>query len=175
MNSHTRQVRHFAVRMLSIVLDPILRFIEFAIVALAAAMMAVAFVQVVLRYGFNSGFFGSVELARYLFTWFIFFSAALGLERGIHFAVDVIVDLLPRWMRRLLQVVTQLIIIAIAALLVIKGTELTIRNWVQHSSAMDIPLSWPYAAIPVSGFIMVLICLRQMIRPAAEANGVERA
>lgn len=174
MNDHARQVRLFAVRMLSIVLDPILWFIEYAIVALAAAMMTVAFVQVVLRYGFNSGFFGSVELARYLFTWFIFFSAALGLERGIHFAVDVIVNLLPRWMRRLFQVVTQIIIIAITALLVIKGTELTIRNWAQHSSAMDIPLSWPYAAIPVSSFIMVLICLRQMIRPAAEANGVER-
>ena len=175
MNGPVQQVRLFAVRMLSIVLDPILRFIEFAIVALAVAMMTVAFVQVVLRYGFNSGFFGSEELARYLFTWFIFFSAALGLERGVHFAVDVIVDLLPDWMRRLFRVVTQIIIIAIAALLMIKGTELTIRNWAQHSSAMDIPLSWPYAAVPVAGFVMVLITLRQMIRPAAGASGAERA
>jgi TRAP-type C4-dicarboxylate transport system permease small subunit len=161
--------------MLSMVLDPILKFIEYAIVGLALAMMAVAFVQVVLRYGFNSGFFGSEELARYLFTWFIFFSATLGLERGIHFAVDVIVNLLPGGMRRLLQTVTQAIIIAIATLLVVEGTDLTIRNWAQHSSAMDVPLSWPYAAVPVSGLIMVLICLRQMIRPEGEARDPEGA
>lgn len=174
MRVSPHKLRQTSAAILSSVLDPILRFVEYAIIALACGMMGVAFVQVILRYGLNASFFGSEELARYLFTWFIFFSAALGLDRGIHFAVDVIVDLLPTALQRGLQILVQLIILAIASLLVVKGADLTIRNWVQISSAMEVPLSFPYAAIPVAGAIMVLISLRKLIRPVEGPDGAER-
>ena len=159
-----------AYRALSRILDPALIFIEYAIVVLACAMMAVAFVQVTLRYGLNRSFFGSEELARFLFSWFIFFSAALGLERGIHFSVDLLVNALSRIAQRFLSVIVKLIVLGVLAILLVKGVELTIKNWTQLSPAMQVPLSYPYAAIPVSSAVMILIVLRQLLRPAESSS-----
>ena len=147
---------------LSLILDPALKGVEHAIVGLGSAMITVVFVQVVLRYVFNESFYGSEELSRFLFTWFIFMSATLGLERGIHFSVDVFVDLLPRSLQRAIMVVVHLIVLAVLALLVVKGIEFTIRNWGQLSSAMQIQMSYANAAVPAGAFLMFLIVVRRV-------------
>lgn len=152
--------------LLSWILKPILRGLEYLIAALASALIGVTFVQVILRYVFNTSFFGAEELARFLLTWFIFLSGTLGLERGIHFTMDVLVLRLPRGVQRALGVVVQSCILGILLVLVIKGTELSIRNWFQVSTAMQVPLTFSYAAIPLSSGIMILITLRILLAPA---------
>jgi C4-dicarboxylate transporter DctQ subunit len=146
-------------------LDRVLHGLEYLVAALAGALMAVTFVQVVLRYVFNTSFFGAEELARFLLTWFVFLSGTLGLDRGIHFAMDVVVKLLPRVVQRILRVVVQVGILAILSILVVKGSELAIKNWHQVSTAMQVPLTVAYAAIPVSSVLMVLVTLRILLAP----------
>ena len=148
---------------LSLILDPALKGVEYAIVGLGSAMITVVFVQVVLRYVFNESFYGSEEFSRFLFTWFIFMSATLGLERGIHFSVDVFVNLLPRSLRWAIALVVHLIVLAVLALLVVKGIEFTIRNWGQLSSAMQVQMSYANAAIPAGTFLMFLIVVRRIV------------
>ena len=148
---------------LSCVVDPLLKALEWAIVCLAVAMLSVVFVQVVLRYGFNASFYGSEELARFLFTWFVFLSAALGLDRGLHFSVDVVVDLLPGDMRRAVGVVVHLVVLSVLIILIVEGTDLAIRNWRQLSSAMQVPLTYAYMAIPAASVVMAAVTLRRML------------
>lgn len=154
------------VSLLSWILEPILRGLEYLIAALASALIGVTFVQVILRYVFNTSFFGAEELARFLLTWFIFFSGTLGLERGIHFTMDVLVLRLSWGIQRALQVLVECCILAILLVFVIKGTELAIRNWYQVSTAMQVPLTFSYAAIPLSSGIMILITLRIVLAPS---------
>ena len=149
---------------LSRVVDPLLKLLEWAIVCLAVAMLSVVFIQVVLRYGFNASFYGSEEFSRFLFTWFVFLSAALGLDRGLHFSVDVVVNLLPGSLRRASRVVAHLVVLAVLVILIVEGTDLAVRNWRQLSSAMQVPLTIPYTAIPVAGVVMAAVTLRQMLR-----------
>jgi TRAP-type C4-dicarboxylate transport system permease small subunit len=157
-----RMARALAVG-LSALLDPVLRLIEWVVAALAVAMVGVVFVQVVLRYGFNSSFFGSEELARFIFVWFIFLSATLSLERGMHFAVDLVVDRFPLAFRQAVAVLVQLVVLAVLMVLLVKGIELAHRNMRQLSSAMQIRLTWPYTAIPVAAFLMALVTLRRLL------------
>ena len=158
---------------LSRVIDPLLKLLEWAIVCLAVAMLSVVFVQVVLRYGFNTSFFGSEEFSRFLFTWFVFLSAALGLERGLHFSVDVFVDLLPRSLRRAVRGVVHLVVLAVLIILIVEGTDLAVKNWRQLSSAMQVPLTIPYTAIPVASVVMAAVTLRRMLRDQLQTRRPE--
>ena len=68
-------------------------------------LVGLAFAQVVLRYVFNRSFFWAEEVILFAFTWLIFVASAVNLERGAHFGVDVLVNLLPRLGRRAVNAV----------------------------------------------------------------------
>lgn len=51
-----------------------------------------AFVNVVMRYCFNSGFSWAGEATNYLFIWSAFFGAAYGFNRGIHISVTILIE-----------------------------------------------------------------------------------
>ena len=85
-----------------------------------------------------------------LFTRFVFLSAALGLDRGLHLSVDVLVDLLPGSVRRAVGMAVHLVVLAVAIILIVEGTDLAIRNWRQLPSAMQVSLTVPHAATPAA-------------------------
>ena len=165
LNESNRQ-RILIYNALSRALEPILSIAEFAVIGLACGMIGVIFSQVVLRYVFNASFFGAEELARFMFSWFIFLSAALALNHGMHFSVSLLIDFFPSQAQRLIQVLVYLIVICVLIVIIVEGVNLTIQNWRQASPAMQVPLSYPYAAIPVSGLIMVCITLCKLLQPA---------
>lgn len=77
------------------------RLEENFVAILLAVITIVAFVQVVARYGFNSGWGGALELQRILFAWLILFGMSYGIKIGTHLGVDAVIRLLPprlfRW------------------------------------------------------------------------------
>jgi TRAP-type C4-dicarboxylate transport system permease small subunit len=161
-------------RILNIGLRPVIRLAELLVVLLGMAMVGSVFMQVVLRYGANFSFLGSEELTRFMLTWFIFLSAAVGLDRNLHFEVDTFIRQFPALAKRLSLGISQLIVLSVLLVLLIKGFELTQRNWRQLSSAMQVPMSFANAAIPVSALVMIGIVLREMARPA-EQNSSHRS
>ena len=60
----------------------------FMIVALAF-MTLLTFVQVVLRYGFGTGFVWSLEATTYAFAWLVLVGMSYGVRTGAHIAVDL--------------------------------------------------------------------------------------
>ncbi len=73
----------------------VLRLEENFIAALLAIITLVAFVQVVARYGFNSGWSGALEFQRILFAWLILFGMSYGLKINAHLGVDALIRMLP--------------------------------------------------------------------------------
>ena len=162
-------------RGLSLILNPLLVLAEWMVVLLAIAMLAVVFIQVVLRYTSDWSFYGAEELSRFIFTWFIFLSAAIGLDRGTHFAVDILVERFTGVLRRSLELIAHLIILFVLIVLVTRGFDMTVRNWRQLSSAMQVPMSFVSAAIPFSSALMILVTLRNMLTPGLVARETEPA
>jgi C4-dicarboxylate transporter DctQ subunit len=157
-------------RGIGILLDPLLAATRVAVIALAAGIVLVTFVQVVLRYVFNAAFFGAEELARFMFTWLIFLGATIALDRGMHFSVDALVIRFPPMVRRLTFLFAQAIVLMVLTILVVKGIELSILNWRQRSPAMQVPISIPYVAIPTASALMILVSLRRLCRALARDN-----
>ena len=122
------------------------------------------FVQVVMRYVFSMSFLWGEELSLFAFIWSVFLGAAVGVRRRIHLGFDFLPELLSgRWAdaQRLL---IDLSILTVAVLLLVEGwvfSQLSVRRL---SPALGISLFVPTLVIPISGGLMVLIVLRDLVR-----------
>ena len=65
-----------------------------AVLGIAAGTL-LAFVNVVMRYCFNTGWSWAGELTNYLFIWSAFFAAAYGFRKGIHISVTILIERFP--------------------------------------------------------------------------------
>lgn len=101
------------------------RLLEWALIALLAGMAAMVFVNVVLRYGFNSGIAWSEEMSRYFFVWLTFIGAVLTFAEHGHIGVETLVRRFGRSGRLACMAISNVIILICAAVL-LWGT------WLQH-------------------------------------------
>ena len=65
-----------------------------AVLGIAAGTL-LAFINVVMRYCFNTGWSWAGELTNYLFIWSAFFAAAYGFRKGIHISVTILIERFP--------------------------------------------------------------------------------
>jgi len=79
------------------------RLEENIIAFLLVAMTLLVFTDVVLRFGFGSGFLWSQELTLYLSAWFVLFGISYGLKVGAHIGVDAVVKLFPTHIQRVIS------------------------------------------------------------------------
>jgi TRAP-type transport system small permease protein len=75
-------------------LHPLQRIAQTAMAACLGVMALAVFVNVVMRYGFQSGFAASEELARLLFVWMVFIGATAAYPMGEHMAFTSLVAML---------------------------------------------------------------------------------
>ena len=65
-----------------------------AVLGIAAGTL-LAFVNVVMRYCFNTGWSWAGELTNYLFIWSAFFAAADGFRKCVHISVTILIERFP--------------------------------------------------------------------------------
>jgi TRAP-type C4-dicarboxylate transport system permease small subunit len=140
------------------------RFIEILLILLLAGMALMVFVNVVLRYGFNSGLNISDEMSRYFFVWLTFIGAVVAFREHGHLGVETLVALFGRKGRIICMVLSNLTIILCSAIF-FWGT------WVQLpiNSSMAAPvtglsMAWVYGTGFFTGAGCVLIALERLLR-----------
>ena len=95
-------------------------FEEMAIAVMLGLMTLVTFINVVLRYGFNTSLIWGLEVTLILFAWLVLFGIAYGFKVTAHLGVDAITNLFASPGRRVLALFSALVCI-IYALLLLKG------------------------------------------------------
>jgi TRAP-type C4-dicarboxylate transport system permease small subunit len=138
------------------------RLTESALFLLVATFSALALLQVILRYGFNRGLFWADELTLFAFTWTIFLSAALALERKLHFGVFLLVDRLPPAARHASSVLAHAGMVGVVVFFLWFGVWHAWTNWVQESDVLRIAMTWWYLALPVACLLMLVSLARDL-------------
>lgn len=95
-------------------------FEETVIALILAAMTVITFINVVLRYGFNTGLIWGLEMVSFLFAWLVLFGASYAVKTTSHLGVDAIINLFSPSGRRVFGLISGAICIAFA-LLLLKG------------------------------------------------------
>ncbi len=91
---------------------------ETAIAVLLGGMTLLTFINVVLRYGFNSSIIWSLEVVLVMFAWLVLFGISYGFKVTAHLGVDAVTNLLPPGARKTVALVAGGLCIAYAALFV---------------------------------------------------------
>jgi TRAP-type C4-dicarboxylate transport system permease small subunit len=130
------------------------------LVRLMAATVAILIVpvtlQVVSRYtALIPAWIWTEELSRFLFIWMIMLGSMIGVREGTHFVVDVWPDLAPR-PAALLQIVTNLFVLALALVFAGWGIEFVRFGWDQSSELAELPMVFIFVAWPLAGLTWVL-------------------
>ena len=82
---------------------------EAIICILLVATTLLVFVDVVMRFGFNTGFMWSQELTLHMSAWMVLFGASYGLKVGSHIGMDAFVKLFPSTGRRILTAIAAIL------------------------------------------------------------------
>ncbi|WP_159949282.1 TRAP transporter small permease [Rhizobium sp. 18065] len=145
-------------------IDLFYRFLELLLIILLSGMAIMVFVNVILRYGFNSGLNVSDEMSRYFFVWLTFIGAVVAFREHGHVGVETLVMMLGRQGRIVCMILSNIIIIGVSAIF-FWGTW----NQVPINASMDAPVTkismiWVYGIGFFTGAGVVIIALERLIR-----------
>jgi C4-dicarboxylate transporter DctQ subunit len=143
--------------------DAVHRAEEWLIAFILGAMTLLTFVQVVLRYGFNSGFIWQLEANFYLFSWLVMLGISYCVRVRAHIGVDAAVRLLPRAQRRAVGILVLLLALLYTGLMLYGSFEYIQRMYIINVEAEDIPIAtWKLSLCLPLGFVLLLIRLLEM-------------
>ncbi|MDI3480404.1 MAG: TRAP-type transport system small permease protein [Tepidanaerobacteraceae bacterium] len=147
---------------------------EYLLVLLIGAMTVVTFAQVFFRFVLNSPLAWSEELARYLFVWITFIGASVALHRWGHFQVDIVVNLFPDNIKKIIESAIYVLIMLFASIIVYYGFVLTQYTSVQLSPALQLNMAVPYFALPLSGLLIFFHTLERFLFNDNGGKGEEK-
>ncbi len=107
----------------------------------------------------------SEEIARYSMCWMAMLGSAVALRQGRHLGVRVIVDRLPDgFYDKFLAPLIHLVMLSFFIMVTVKGYSFAVRGMAQTSPAMNLPMFYPYLAIPVGGALMALSVIADLLQ-----------
>jgi len=104
-------------------------------------------------------FFWVEEIGEYALAWLTFIGAAIGIRRGTHFAVSIVVDRFPAPLRRAVSVGHYVLLVGFGALVAVYGWQVSELNSQSFSPALDLNLRWLYLSSVVGGILIVVYSL----------------
>ena len=144
--------------------DAVSRVLEVVMVICMVVMLVMVFGNVVLRLLFNTGIDLSEEIPRFAFVWMTFLGAVVGMRRRAHLGVDMLVQVLPVFGRRVCWGISQ-------AIMLVCCLYITYGTWLQHdiiqgnaSPVAQISMLWVFGVSYVTGVSISIICASNLLR-----------
>lgn len=133
------------------------RILEIITAILLSILSCIVFINIVLRYGFQTSILSVDELSRFLFVWLIFIGAILAYMENSHVQVTFLVEKLSTKNRTRVGIITHLIVIGLCGMLFVGGIGKVVQDWNDHTPILGLPVGLLYAAsLPMSLTIGIL-------------------
>ena len=121
---------------------------EILMVILLVALSLVMIAQVVARYVFQAGFTWAEEFCRYCFVYSGMLSAGYCIRKGVGLRVDALYGFFPQLLKTIIDVAGKILVTLVYAYMAYGSISL-IANTTSISTAMQLPMQYVYAAIPL--------------------------
>jgi len=131
---------------------------------LLAAIIAIIFYAVVMRYVFQRPPFWAEELSRFIFIWIIMLGAVLVTREQSHIEFVLLLDLLPERLKFVLLTLIRLLMIFFCWVMVQQGIKIYPIVAEASSPTFGISMGWLYLSIPVGGLLMAICILENIVK-----------
>ena len=145
-------------------IDLFYKFLEFLLIILLSGMALMVFVNVVLRYAFNSGLNISDEMSRYFFVWLTFIGAVVTFREYGHLGVETLVALFGRAGRIICMILSNLIIILCSAIFFWGTWNQLPINASMTAPVTGLSMAWVYGIGFFTGAGCTIIALERLVR-----------
>lgn len=119
-------------------------------------MTVVVFVDVVLRYAFQSGFSWSQEIATLMMVWFGFLGIAIGVLEKLHMSIELFTMKLPVKIITWIERIDYFVISVFGILMVTYGVQIMHITSRATMPATKMPSAVLYIILPLAGILIAL-------------------
>lgn len=121
-----------------------------------AFQLLIISVNVILRFGFNSGLSWMEEISKdVLMTAFTFLSMAIGVKLDLHIHVNLFPKKTPQWMNTALFKLKHLVLVGVGFVLTYYGTLLIFGIKARIASLPILPAYLQFIMMPLAGILIV--------------------
>lgn len=139
-----------------------------------SGMFLFLFLNIVLRYVFNSGIPWAEEMSRFLFVWITFLGAIIAFNENQHLGVSALIKRCPRALKKILYVVSSVIVIYMLYLSIVGSWNMTLLGLHNFASTSGIPLAWMWGVGIVSFGAMLIISLYKLYLALFVEGAIDR-
>ncbi|WP_421991112.1 TRAP transporter small permease [Roseococcus sp.] len=139
--------------------------LRWSLILATFVMLALIFLQVVMRYVFSSPPPWSEELALLAFSWATMGGLALGVREGFHVRLSLLTDFLPSRAAAAWEVVVNLLTAVLGGAIFWAGLRFMDFTGGSTSAAVEYPIELLNGMAPIAGALVCLFALGRIILP----------
>lgn len=140
-----------------------------------AAMVVIGTYQIVTRFIFKNPSTVSEELLTYSFTWMALLASALVFGKRDHMRMGFVADKLGKGGQKVLNIFSELLIMLLAgSVMIYGGVTIMDLTMTQSTASLGIPMGVVYTILPLSGCLIVLYSILNIIDLIAGVEGQKR-
>lgn len=150
--------------------------LDWAVTCIAMAVLIfVTFLGVIMRYFFNSPLVWTEEVQLWCFVWVVFLGGGATFRLGEHVSIDILVDLLPKALQKIVKVVEYVVVIAVLIYYTKYSTVLAQQmvRTERLTNILGIPYGLIYSAFPVGCIIMIISYTVTVVQYFLSTNEVQ--
>ncbi|TPN17653.1 TRAP transporter small permease [Mesorhizobium sp. B2-1-3] len=125
-------------------------------------MTIIIFWQVFSRYMLNRSPSWTESFSVLLMGWFIFLGAAVGVRERTHLGFDVLLYVLPASAKAVLRSISDLVVLAFGAGMIVYGVQLTRLTWNTVMPSLALPGGVSFLPVILGGFLVCLFSLERL-------------
>lgn len=147
---------------------------EAALAAIVASYAVIICMQVYFRFALNDSLVWSEELVRYGLLWGVMIGAGVSADRGAHVALAPLKGRLSPGTARIVAWAVGLCIVIFCAVVAVMGVQYIQRLWFMSSPAMQLPMRYVFAALPVGAVLTAFFVIVHLIDGTHDGAGTEQ-
>lgn len=120
--------------------------------------------QVFCRYVLNDSPSWTEPGAVMIMSWFIFLGAAVGVRENFHLGFDVLLYVLPKGGKRVLRMISDVVILAFGIGMVWYGSQLVALTWNTTLPSLGITGAHDYFPVVGGGILIVLFAAERIVK-----------
>ncbi len=133
--------------------------LKFILRLLLIAMVIITFLQVIMRYVFDSPLTWAEETIGVLMIYFGLIGGSFGIYYGVHISLEIFVERFMKRFDRYIRILEVFIYIFFGLIEIIYGIQIMKLTVFQVLPATGFPVRYTYLALPISGFVMIFFSI----------------
>jgi TRAP-type transport system small permease protein len=131
---------------------------------LFSVLIIITLLGVFYRYVLNDPISWTEELGRYLMIWMTLFGATVGVKRGIHLRLEInLFSLFPKWAIPAGKMLIDICVMCLLFVVAFYGIKYCKVAQAYTSPVLGISMGYIWSAVPLNGFLMLLLYGHSML------------